>query len=250
MSAPNKPTAELLAFISKLAKFLDSVRGTDKALMLIQYISKVLAWRLNVRAAAVEDGLSSPLASRLLNLAGPIGDFRILLRYYGLLPLIRWIILSELNPASSPKLQTLTRLQNLCNLFYYPLEHLYWLSAHKVLHFSDAVTSNLSKWSCRFWGGYVVLYYVQLFEEYQLLSDREKQLASSSSTDSKTDKEERIAIKNEKYSLLVNSVINTAYFPMTIHFSLQNSPIPDSLISVCGLAASVLQITTAWQAMK
>lgn len=63
--------------LEKLGKFLDSVRGTDKTLMLAQYSSKLITWYLK------RNDPSSALAARIQNLAGPVSDFRILLRYYG-----------------------------------------------------------------------------------------------------------------------------------------------------------------------
>jgi hypothetical protein len=117
---------------------------------LIQYATKIINWHLR------NGDPSSPLAQRLANLAGPVSDFRILLRYYGLIPLVQWIRYSEKNPAPTKKLQWLTRAQNFVNVCYYPLEHAYWLGLHQVIPMTPATRDKIGMWSCRFWAGYVV----------------------------------------------------------------------------------------------
>jgi hypothetical protein len=124
--------------LAKLCRFLDSVRGTDKTLMLVQYSSKLIIWYLK------KLNPSSPFAARIANFAGPVSDFRILLRYYGILmlmtgliPLVKWILDTERSPDPNPRLQLLGRLQNIVNLLYYPLEHAYWLGLHQVIPMSD-----------------------------------------------------------------------------------------------------------------
>lgn len=239
----------LYARLAKTVKFLDSVRGTDKVLMFIQYFSKILIWKLTHK------GDKSGLAVSLANLAAPVSDFRILLRYYGLLPLIQWAVLSEQSPSPSPKIQLLVRLQNVMNFLYYPLEHIYWLGAHKIVSLSEEKINRIGIWSCRFWAAYVVLYFAQLWEEYKILKLKEKSLrlavkTASSNTDEKLvdiQKKEIKDIKTAKCNLLVNTIINTAYFPLTIHWSLENSSFPDVGVGICGTIASIAQLYTAWK---
>jgi hypothetical protein len=63
--------------LAKLCRYLDSVRGTDKTLMLVQYASKIIIWFVSKR------DVNSLLGKRISNLVGPVADFRMLLRYYG-----------------------------------------------------------------------------------------------------------------------------------------------------------------------
>jgi hypothetical protein len=83
---------------------------------LVQYVAKILIHHLK------KNNEKSQLALRLSNLANPVSDFRILLRYYGLVPMLQWIIYSEANPSKNKNIQLLTRLQNVANACYYPLE--------------------------------------------------------------------------------------------------------------------------------
>lgn len=118
--------------------------------MLVQYVSKLVVFGLRTRDP------SSTVAIRVLNLSGPVSDFRILLRYYGLLPLAQWIIASEQNPDPNLLLRSLTRLQNLVNVIYYPLEHTYWLALHNVVPISAETRDKIGMWSCRFWSEFVI----------------------------------------------------------------------------------------------
>eukprot|EP00842_Homolaphlyctis_polyrhiza_P005152 jgi/Hompol1/5638/HPOL_004608-RA len=249
--------------LDKLVRLLNSVRGTDKVLMLVQYASKILIWRLRAHDA------KSALAGRITNLAGPVSDFRILLRYCGLINLAQYVIKSELSPPQSPILRTVIRLQNVANAAYYPLEHVYWLALHKVIEISDELRDKIGMWSCRCWAAYVVLYFYQLYEEKSVLDHRraalKRALAANSAAktsqavstadpssqkaqwDAEAIKAERIAIREESNALLLNTIVNTAYFPLTVHWSLESSSFPDIGVGIFGTIAAVTQLYAAWK---
>ncbi|KAJ3325024.1 hypothetical protein HDV06_005613 [Boothiomyces sp. JEL0866] len=227
--------------LDKLCRFLDSVRGTDKTLMFVQYFSKLIIWHLKRKDA------SSPLAVRVANFSGPVSDFRLLLRYYGLLPLIQWIKYSEKNPNPNPRLQLLGRFQNLMNVLYYPLEHAYWLGLHQVIPMSDATRDKIGMWSCRFWAAYVVLYFAQLWEE-RTVRDRKIKALKSGKKEEEVVKSELKKLKQEEHDWAISALINTAYFPLTIHWSLEASSFPDVGVGFFGTIAAVLQFYSAWKA--
>lgn len=219
--------------LEKLCRFLNSVRGTDKVFMFIQYSFKIITAYLR------HNNPESSLATRMLNFSNPIADTRILLRYYGLIPLYQWIKYSEEYPAPSKKLQWIIRLQNLVNVLYYPLEHLYWLGAHSVIPISPQTRDKIGMWSCRFWASYVILYFYQLFEEFKML--QQKKLP-------KPTLEELKVIQSEQRVLLLNTVVNSAYFPLTVHWSLEKSSLSDLGVGVFGTIAAIGQIILAWKA--
>ncbi|TPX33198.1 hypothetical protein SmJEL517_g03858 [Synchytrium microbalum] len=247
MSSLIKPNPTL----DTLCRFLNSVRGTDKVLMLMVYASKIGIYALHRKDP------KSPIAVRLQNLIGPASDTRMLLRYYGLLPMYQWILYSEAHPAATSYLQTLIRLQNLANVLYYPLEHAYWLGAHNVIPMSEETRDKVfGLWSSRFWALYVVLYFAQLWEEHKILLTKEVALekrirASSKSGDDsvkvkQTLGEQKVALADERKTLMINFVINAAYFPLTIHWSVEASPFPEIGVGICGTVAALAQIYTAW----
>lgn len=242
-------------------------------------------WYLNRRqppsTSAVKPG-SLPLSTRVANLAGPISDFRILLRYYGLIPMLQWILYLEANPPKNRLVLLLARLENFVNVCYYPLEHIYWLAAHKIIPMKDSTRDWIGMWSCRFWAAYVVLYFVHLYEDWKDWVKRRKALDKKLSA-KKRDDEDYIrggkkksvlvnedefdeeesqdttasftqlqaasqALEEEKKSLVANAVINAGYFPLTIHWSLEKSSFPDIGVGICGTIAAIGQLYTAWKA--
>ncbi|KAG0169115.1 hypothetical protein DFQ28_003929 [Apophysomyces sp. BC1034] len=231
--------------LDHLIRFLNSVRGTDKVLMFIQYWSKVVVWWLQRRGGV------SGAATRITNLSSPVSDFRILLRYYGLLPMVQYMNYIEFNPPASRLALTIERIQNWCNIIYYPLEHTYWLGAHQVLPISEEKTNKIGMWSCRFWAAYVVLEYGRLAEQYRLLRQREtgllKRIKAGDITTEEDPEVEMAKIKAERTSIVVNTCINSGYLPLTVHWSLEKSSFPDVLVGVCGGFASIFQIYAAWK---
>ncbi|KAI9361452.1 peroxisomal biogenesis factor 11 [Pilaira anomala] len=236
--------------LDHLIRFLNSVRGTDKVLMFIQYWSKIIIWFLQRRSPA---GVAISLVKRIQNFSGPVSDFRILLRYYGLLPMVQYMNYLEYNQPPSKIALTIERLQNWANVIYYPLEHIYWLGAHQVIPISEEKTNKIGMWSCRFWASYVILEYGRLVEQYRNLKKREtrllKRIKAGDIEQHEDPEAEMASIKAERSSMIVNTCINTGYLPLTIHWSLEKSSFPDVLVGVFGGFASVFQIYAAWNAV-
>ncbi|KAG0301356.1 hypothetical protein BGZ98_008427 [Dissophora globulifera] len=240
--------------LDQAVRFLSQVRGTDKTLMVVQYFSKIFIWYF------VKRGREST-AQRIRNLSGPISDFRILLRYYGLLPLIQWMqyVDSDNSPSPSPLLLLLDRLQNICNLIYYPLEHIYWLGAHEIIPISMEKTNRIAIWSCRFWAAYVALQFVHLAEEYRLYKTRlltieaqvkaadKKAKETGEPVDKSVYKTELAALRTEKKGIFINTIINTGYLPLTVHWSLEKSSFPDVGVGIFGGIAAVAQFYVTWK---
>jgi hypothetical protein len=101
------------------------------------------------------------------------------------------------------------------------------LAAHKVIPLQDATRDKVGMWSCRFWAAYVVLYFIQLYKENELLDKQVAQLEAKRQKDGadSTDgsfvvqsayEKEASVIKQERFKLKLNAVINAAYFPLTV----------------------------------
>jgi hypothetical protein len=59
---------------------------------------------------------------------------------------------------------------------------------------------------------------------------------------------EEVLLEQEKSALFYNTLVNAAYFPLTIHWSLENSSLPDVGVGLFGTIAALGQIITAWRA--
>jgi hypothetical protein len=89
----------------------------------------------------------------------------------------------------------------------------------------------------------VVLYFAQLWEERRILN--RKALALAKKADAK--ESEVNLLEKQKHEWAIAALINTAYFPMTIHWSLENSSFPELGVGLCGTVAAVAQLYSAWK---
>jgi hypothetical protein len=152
---------------------------------------------------------------------------------------------TERNPDPNPRLQLLSRLQNVVNLVYYPLEHAYWLGLHQVIPMTDQTRDKIGMWSCRFWAAYVMFYFAQLWEEKRILGVKERLLIKQNDDKAMT---ELKVLEEQKKQWAVATLINTAYFPLTVHWSLEKSSFPDVGVGFFGTVAALSQFYTAWKA--
>ena len=97
--------------------------------------------------------------------------------------------------------------------------------------------------SCRFWAAYVIFYFLQLFEERRIIN---KRLAGISKKSEDSAHKELVALKKQMKDWKLNFLVNAAYFPLTIHWSMESSRFPDLGVGICGTIAAVAQIYIAW----
>jgi hypothetical protein len=113
-------------------------------------------------------------------------------------------------------------------LAYYPLEHIYYLSSHKVIPSSIPAPSSLFSsrksisadsigiWSSRFWALYVILQFAHLKEDGKLLKRRERTLRKAKSTVPTVGEKEEL---QQRWDAFWNEVlVNVGYLPLTIHW--------------------------------
>ncbi|KAJ1966630.1 hypothetical protein IWQ62_002346 [Dispira parvispora] len=230
--------------LDRLVRYLASLSGTDKTLMLIQYASKLVEWyALRTKRLG--------LASATTKLATPIGDCRTVLRFSGLVFMLQYMQAIERSPLATPRLQWLARAENLCNVLYYPLEHGYWLGAHRILPGITSDKANtLSLWSCRAWAMYTVLHFVTLWEEYRQLGVRRRMILVDKNQADPTHFQaqlEQCERQRKQWGLAL--LTNTAYFPLAIHWSLRHSRFPDWAVGVCGTIAAMAQLAQGWSSL-
>src|SRR4051794_11331953 len=80
---------------------------------------------------------------------------------------------------SSPLLLNLRRLQNILMLLYYPLEHIWWLSYHKVISISENSMNKIGIWSCRYWAIYVLVQFACSYLEWKVIKRKKLELVKS-----------------------------------------------------------------------
>lgn len=257
-----------------MSRFLSSVSGTDKALMLIQYFVPVINFSLRqiaIRGSSLErEKYLLQLVEKLKNLAAPVSDTRILLRFWGLLPIFQWAI-SLYNtpvkkdegpaPTSLSTLKTLRKIewiQVFANLCYYPLEHTYYLAAHNVLSISPAKRDAIGVWSCRFWATHVVL---QILSIQLKLSDHRRREAllrmklinvhneKAHNEHSETHIKAAVSdLHKSRAQVYLDTIIQAGYLPLTMHWSLETGILSEVMVGVFGSLAAVTQTYAAIKA--
>ncbi|CAO1627999.1 unnamed protein product [Parajaminaea phylloscopi] len=175
--------------LDHLIRFLSTWSGTDKALMITQYSSKLvvpfltLQHSLRLRLAGTKayhaSNGGSANARRIEKLSALISDARILYRLWGILPMIKWMIALERSPPPTRPLHMIERIQGWSMIAYCPMEALAYLASHGILPISTANQNRLWLWSCRCWALYVGLQLLHLVEDNRLLRLRARALERS-----------------------------------------------------------------------
>lgn len=106
-------------------------------------------------------------------------------------------------------------------LFYYPLEHLYYLGSKGILPIPKHRISQYSLWSCRAWAAYVCLQFLHLKGDWKLLKRREKALKKDVAVGA-GDMQDQIelvkGVQKRKEAILNELVVNLGYLPLTVHW--------------------------------
>jgi hypothetical protein len=201
-----------------------------------------------------------------------ISDFRIFVRLWGVLGLYTWARDYLLRAATSTALpqdgntgtgtspststKTKTRKQKTIHaitgaqiaslLAFQVLENGAYLSSKGVLTSASwsgargkAREAKWWVWSCRFWAAYVVLEGVRLGAVWKFDSegDGEKE----------KEKEGKIAKREADRVWWRDVVSNAAYFPMTLHWSVEQGLLSDVGVGLCGVFAGGANLVDAWR---
>ncbi|KAG9017484.1 hypothetical protein FRB90_001128 [Tulasnella sp. 427] len=257
---PKSPT------LDRLATFLGSYSGTDKLFMVIETTMKILVpllkWRAQIRhSAGLRKSASSPVADSFSKMAGLISDSRMLWRFFGLVPILKWLSAMERTPQTNRRLLTIERLQALAMLVYYPLEHFYYFGTHKIYKFPVKKLSSLAIWSCRAWAVYVFLHFLHLREDFKLLDQKEDELAKNALLDKKVEagdlvtadhaatRAEYKALQKKRRALKLDLFVNLVNLPQCVHWSLEGGYFKNEhLVDLFGWLAGVASFTSGWEA--
>lgn len=116
-------------------------------------------------------------------------------------------------------------------LFYYPLEHLYYLRTHDIIPFSVALrlpfarkpmsielnATKLALWSTRAWAVYLVLQFYHLREDFLLWKAQQKALLRVKDPSIEYDTEKRNL--SQRWDAMLNELIGSmANLPLAVHW--------------------------------
>ncbi|CAG8798176.1 45731_t:CDS:2, partial [Gigaspora margarita] len=104
-------------------------------------------------------------------------------------------------------------------------------------------------WSCRWWALYVALQFWHLASEWSILKRRRRELRVDGE-DVETVQKQKRELKAEGDRIFRETLINVGYFPLTLHWSIENSRFPDVGVGVFGTLAAFYELSHAWRATE
>ena len=236
--------------LDRFCRWISSLQGTDQLMMLVQYTLDIVTHHMDTRgmtrllsviakylpllssnpSIVVVKGSPSPLSTRLKLLAQKLADGRIFLRLHGIIPTYEWLLTTHASPPTDPTLAKVAKLQTYANIIYFPLENAAYLGSHSILPMSKRTETDLWIWSCRFWAAHVALEFVRLYRERQIrIKGKGKEKAGDDS--------------NEKRKWWASLIMNLAYAPLTVHWSLEHGlGFRDVEIGYFGVIAAIASI--------
>ena len=115
------------------------------------------------------------------------------------------------------------------------------MGLHQVVPMTEKTRDKIGMISCRFWAAYVMFYFLQLFEERRIINKRQTILRKKNDGE-----KDLLVIDKQLRDWKLNFLVNLAYFPLTLHWSVEKSYFPDLGVGICGTIAAVTQIHIAW----
>ncbi|KAJ8084469.1 hypothetical protein PM082_003239 [Marasmius tenuissimus] len=253
-------------FINHLVRYLSTWSGSDKFFSIIQSLLSLLAAYMSFRARIQHRfgrraNPTSDAAPRLLKFVKILSSSRTLYRFWGLIPIVQWMISLERNPQPTRKLLNIERFQGWSMLGFYPLEHLSFLRSQDVLPPKISVSApplttkpeiitinagELSLWSCRCWATYVVLQFAHLREERKLIQARQRDLRKGKGKSlSSAEKEE---LRNQWSAYWSHLVMNTANFALAMNASSRTGIMSGVWNDILTLLATGIAFRSGWNA--
>jgi len=138
--------------------------------------------------------------------------------------------------------------QVLVNIFYQYLENGAYLSSKGVLGWSTQKQNKAWVWSSRFWMAHVGLDFVRLYHEYAVrkrhgVGTEEERRTDGGKGDVVTDRGEREWSAKWRREM----VVNLAYAPLTVHWSLEKGLVGDFWVGLLGSVAGVAGFRELWK---
>ncbi|KLT41164.1 hypothetical protein CC85DRAFT_276478 [Cutaneotrichosporon oleaginosum] len=257
--------------VAHAARTVSTPSGLDGGLQLFAYTGPVVAQLVLKLAQARakhpilqkvggDTARLTELAAGIVRGAGNISEARVIMRAFGLLPMLDWLLRLHPNPAKAlanfflrPSLANLD-LRNekvfqtlrviLLSLFYIG-EHSVWLGTRGILALTPEQLGTIAKISIRSWAIDVGLSAVKLISTYRGLLARKNALQAQGE---KVDAEEAKKLSADFTAWKRAAWVNFAWIPLTVHWSfggLWENPL---ITAAIGAVVSVGKLNNAWAA--
>jgi hypothetical protein len=254
--------------IDRLSFLLSTPRGTDTLLLALGYsslltstiLSSISLARLhraaqqiieraialppnttvliNLKTSSIPSSKLLILAKRLKALSLLISDFRIFARLWGLIGIYKWGRGVVQSPNEDVMLRWISYAQVCVNLCYQYLENGAYLSSKGVLGWSSERQGRAWVISSRFWMAHVVMDFVRLGRE--LAMRRSSRVGEKGEVVAQDESEWREKWRKEM-------VVNMAYAPLTLHWSLEKGLVGEFWVGLLGSVAGFTGLRVLWK---
>jgi len=163
-------------------------------------------------------------------------------RLWGMIGIWKWGKGVIQNPSKDALLRRIAYAQVVVNAVYQYLENGAYLSSKGILGWSKERQGRAWLWRNRFWAEHVVIDFVRLYHEFV---KRRRDSQSTGKDDAVMDQAEsewRVKWKKEL-------VVNLAYAPLTVHWSLEKGlpVIGDFWVGLLGSVAGITGLRVLWK---
>ncbi|CZT01083.1 uncharacterized protein RAG0_08887 [Rhynchosporium agropyri] len=253
--------------LTRLSKILSTPAGTDKLLLTTCYtslltssvLSSISLSRIRRQARLViEKAIALPpdttlyisttdirpsrllvISARLKALSSLISDFRIFARLWGLLGMYSWGKQVWSQDGGDQVVRSIAGVQVLSNVAFQYLENMAYLSSKGVWDWSPEKQGKAWVWSSRFWAAHVLLDLVRLGRERSV----QRKVVRFKGREEEAEKDEEEFWARWRRQL----VINLAYAPLTVHWSLEKGLVGEFWVGVFGSVAGLAGLRELWR---
>lgn len=181
------------------------------------------------------------LTARLKALSALISDFRIFARLFGLLGIYQWGKDIWSAPPSGDKVEEkIVKAQVIVNFFFQILENGAYLASKNVLTWSETKQNKAWLWSSRFWASHVLLEFVRLGREWQMHHVK-KEVSGGEKGKEREGEVERQEWQWKK-EFVRSLVVNSAWAPLTVHWSTDGGLMSDTWVGAFGSLAGIVGV--------
>jgi hypothetical protein len=232
------------AFIAHLQKVLATTSGLDSVLCVMYYGSTLLSSQLHLlsdvvsrlpTSDAVEKQATIALRRQQIKAWGSLcSDVRAFMRLSGLLSMYRWGVSTYQNPPKDIVLRNIAWSQVICNSVYQVIENAAYLAQHGVITMDGARQKYFWLLTGRLWMMHTLLDFLRLARTAQI-----------SGRDGAKDAVTKAEASERWWRELT---INSAYAPLTVHWSTETGLISEAAVGILGCIAGSTGFMAKWRA--
>ncbi|PBP18555.1 hypothetical protein BUE80_DR010682 [Diplocarpon rosae] len=182
---------------------------------------------LSISPSEISPSLLLIVSQRLKAFSTLISDFRIFARLWGLVSLYTWGKSTWTHGGGDSIARGIVAAQVLINIAFQYLENGAYLASKGIVGWSEKKQGRAWLWSSRFWAAHVGLEFVRLGRERVVRGKEWKE--------------------REEEGWWRELVVNAAYAPLTLHWSLEKGLVSEFWVGIFGSVAGIAKMREIWR---